>query len=81
MEGVKRGSGEDLACNQLGLVLSETWTVNCNTKSYDVQVVDAASEEYPVRSELAYPPTKEEVMEAMGKLKGRKAVGQEWHSP
>ena len=42
--------------------------------SYDVQVVDAASEEYPVRSELADSPTEEEVMEAMGKLK------QEWHS-
>ena len=42
--------------------------------SFDVRVVDAA-EEYPERSELADPPTKEEVMEALGKLKGGKAGG------
>ena len=37
--------------------------------SYDVGVVNAVSDEYPVRSELADAPTEEEVMEAMGKLK------------
>ena len=43
--------------------------------SYDVGVVNAVSDEYPVRSELADPPTEEEVMEAMGKLKLGKAGG------
>ena len=42
--------------------------------SYDVHVVDAV-EEYPTRSELADPPTAEEVVEAMGKLKEGKAGG------
>ena len=42
--------------------------------SYDVHVVDAV-EEYPTRSELADPPTAEEVVEAMGKLKEGKAEG------
>ena len=37
--------------------------------SYDVRVVNAVSDEYPVRGELADAPTEEEVMEAMGKLK------------
>ena len=40
--------------------------------SYDVHVVDAV-EEYPTRSELADPPTAEEVVEAMGKQKEGKA--------
>ena len=43
--------------------------------SYDVGVMNAVSDEYPVRSELADPPTEEEVMEAMGKLKLGKAGG------
>ena len=36
-----------------------------------MQVLDA--EEYSIRSELADPPTDKEVVEAMGKLKERKA--------
>ena len=34
-----------------------------------------SAEKYPVRSDLDDLPTEEEVMEAMGKLKGRKAGG------
>ena len=49
--------------------------------SYDVQVLDAASEEYPERSELADPPTEEEVMEDMGTLKGGKAGGKSGNLP
>ena len=37
--------------------------------SYYVGVMNAVSDEYPVRSELADAPTEEEVMKAMGKLK------------
>ena len=40
----------------------------------DVHAADAV-EEYPTRSELADPPTAEEVVEAMGKLKEGKAGG------
>ena len=46
--------------------------------SYDAGVT--AVEEYPKRSDLADPPTEEEVVEAIGKLKEGKA-GQEWHPP
>ena len=42
--------------------------------SYDVRVVDAVSDEYSVRSELADQPTEEDVMEAMAGPFGGKPV-------
>ena len=33
-----------------------------------------------MREELAQPPAEDEVMEALGKLKGNKAGGKNWHT-
>ena len=46
-----------------------------NTRSSFVESAILAAKQYPVRNELKVPPTEDEVLEALGKLKGKKAAG------
>ena len=46
-----------------------------NTRSNFEESVIQFAEQCPVREELAQPPAEDEVMEALGKLKGNKAGG------